>query len=84
MIDKDWDPRNKATARLIVGNQRGTWPLRLFSNEAHALHWVQEDPDTRQVWEVEVHIVHELCYVPPGKGSLIPGDKPKITRVASA
>jgi hypothetical protein len=71
-MDKDWDPNFQRIAELIVGKQRNQWILHLFVADAHAIGWVAENPQERQLWRVHVMTREELEYVPPGAGALVP------------
>lgn len=68
---------------VIIGQESGTWPLHLFTAEAHAIAWREgQKPDRgarkRQLWRAHLTVTHELRYVPPGDASLtaVPLDKP--------
>lgn len=71
-ISKDWNPADSTDGTIIIGQKRGTWPLHAFSNMGHATSWVSEDPQNHRVWVVDVKVLYELFYVPPGQARLEP------------
>lgn len=70
-ITKDWTPEKLTEGTVYIGNERGTWPLHCFTNEAHAVHWAGES-EKRRVWVVDVKVLYEVEYVPPGQAQLRP------------
>lgn len=70
-VTKDWNPGTADEGTVYIGNERGTWPLYCFTNEAHAVHWVGES-EKRRVWVVDVNVLYEMEYVPPGEARLRP------------
>lgn len=56
-----------------MGKVRHEWPIRLFVTEAHAIAWVADYPEDRNIWRVHVKVIEDLEYVPPSR----PGLRPK-------
>lgn len=70
-VTKDWTPEQSNESTVYLGNERGTWPVHLFTNEAHAVHWAGEN-EKRRVWVADVKVLYEMEYVPPGQAQLRP------------
>lgn len=61
---------------VILGKERGQWPIHTFEEPVHALHWVQGNPKERKLWKVDVVNVRELEYIPPDEGHLVERPSP--------
>lgn len=59
---------------LFLGTARDTLDVIAMTDEAVAMHWLAAATN-RQLWKVRVDVIHELVYVPPGTGSLVPRDE---------
>jgi hypothetical protein len=55
---------------LILGMSRNEWPVQAFTNEAHALVWIGQDPVVRRLRRVRVETIEELEFVPPSSPEL--------------
>lgn len=60
---------------VLLGLTMGQWPVQCFTVDAHATHWLGEDPNNRKLYRVRVINPVELEYIPPGDARLVPKNR---------
>lgn len=57
-------------AEMIIGMQRGEWPVHAFVNMSHALAWIEKDPIQRRLRKVSLTLVGDMTYIKPSEPRL--------------